>query len=354
MNRLNLMNIDRIPQSPPAVSPLKGGEDRPLWSVMIPVYNCGNYLPQALRSILMQDPGPGLMHIEVVDDCSTDIEVEDLVRSIGRGRIRYYRQPENVGSLRNFETCLNRSRGQWVHLLHGDDYLEPGFYEEIAELFVAYPEAGAAFTGYYQIDADGELLYPNPTLSEKAGYVENWMGIVGQSQPIQPPAIVVKRAVYEQLGSFYGMKYGEDWEMWVRISAKYPVVHSPRRLADYRVHTTGISGRGFQSGENIGEICKAIDIVQKHLPPGERRQMKKLARKNFSMYFARTADMVYHGYGSPAQAMHQAVGALRMSVNRVTCYYLMKIALKILIRYRFGRIRQRADARRGPVRKITF
>src|SRR5215813_8446370 len=101
------MVIDRIPLSPPPVSPLKGGEGRPLWSVMVPVYNCGSYLPQALGSILMQDPGPQLMQIEVIDDCSTDIDVEELVRSIGKGRVVYHRQPQNVGSLRNFETCLN-------------------------------------------------------------------------------------------------------------------------------------------------------------------------------------------------------------------------------------------------------
>jgi len=321
---------------------------------MVPVYNCGSYLPQALGSILMQDPGPQLMQIEVIDDCSSDIDVEELVRSIGKGRICYYRQPQNVGSLRNFETCLNRSRGQWVHLLHGDDYVEPGFYKEVSDLFQAYPEAGAAFTGYFQVKADGGLLYPNPTLSEKAGYVKNWLDIVGQSQPIQPPAMVVKRCVYEELGSFFGMQYGEDWEMWVRISAKYPVVHSPRRLANYRVHTTSISSRCFQNGENIRDICKVIEIVQTHLPPAKRRRMKKLARKNFSMYFARTADMVYHGYRSPAQALRQAIGALRMSANRITFYYVLKIMLKILIRYRFGQIRHPLGARHKGIGKISF
>ena len=307
---------------------------------MVPVYNCGSYLPQALGSILSQDPGPAVMQIEVIDDCSTDIDVEELVRSIGKGRICYYRQPENVGSLRNFETCLNRSRGQWVHLLHGDDYIAPGFYEEIRALFLAFPEAGAAFTGYYQVNACGGLLYPSPTFSEEPGYVKNWMEIVGQSQPIQPPAIVVKRSVYEELGSFFGIQYGEDWEMWVRISAKFPVVHSPRRLANYRMHSTSISSRCFKSGENIKDISKVIDMVQAYLPLERRRQMKRLARRNFSMYFARTADMVYHGYRNPAQAMRQAIGALKMSVNRISIYYVLKIALKILIRYRFGQIRE--------------
>jgi glycosyltransferase involved in cell wall biosynthesis len=334
------MVIDRIPSSPPFVKPLSNGANRPLWSVMVPVFNCGSYLPQALMSVLQQDPGPDLMQIEVVDDFSTDMDVEEIVRSIGKGRVSYYRQQENVGSLRNFETCLNRARGQWVHLLHGDDFILPGFYEEIQSLFQAYPEAGAAFTGYYIVKANGEILYTNPTLSEKPGYVENWLDIVGQSQPIQPPAMVVKRSVYEKLGSFFAIQYGEDWEMWVRISATFPVVHSPQQLANYRMHTTSISSRCFISGEHLKDITKVIDIVQSHLPLEKRKLLKRLARRNFSCYFARTADMVYHGYKDPAQALRQAFGALRMDFNRVSVYYVLKIMLKILIRYRFAEIRR--------------
>ena len=109
--------------------------DRPLWSVMIPVYNCAAYLPETLRSVLQQAPGPDEMQIEVIDDHSTDADVEKLVKEIGRGRIAYCRQPQNVGSVRNFETCLNRSTGHIIHLLHGDDKVRPGFYEKMFSLF---------------------------------------------------------------------------------------------------------------------------------------------------------------------------------------------------------------------------
>jgi glycosyltransferase involved in cell wall biosynthesis len=61
------------------------------------------------------------MQIEVVDDGSTDADKEALVKQTGKGRVEYYRQPENVGSLRNFETRLNRATGHYIHILHGDD-----------------------------------------------------------------------------------------------------------------------------------------------------------------------------------------------------------------------------------------
>ena len=57
--------------SPPSIAPVPEGVHRPKWSVMIPTFNCANYLRQTLESVLAQDPGPEQMQIEVVDDCST-------------------------------------------------------------------------------------------------------------------------------------------------------------------------------------------------------------------------------------------------------------------------------------------
>ncbi len=334
------MSSDRIPQSPPLIAPVRNVAERPLWSVMIPSYNCSDYLRKTLLSVLAQDPGPGEMQIEVIDDHSTDADVEALVAEIGNGRVTYFRQESNVGSLRNFETCLNRSIGEWVHILHGDDLVIPGFYDEVERLFDLYPDAGAAFTGYFHINDRDELLYPNEPLASGPGPIDNWFTIIAQSQQVQPPAMVVKRKVYEQLGGFYGMHYGEDWEMWVRISAHFPVVHSPMHLAKYRVHDNNITSNYFLSGQHIRDISKAIDLVQAYIPANERKKLRDLARKNYAIYFARTTDMVYHRYKNPEQALAQAMDSLKMHRNPITLYFLFKIMVKRLIRYKYASMRE--------------
>src|SRR5579859_5778844 len=182
------MSMERIPLVPPAIAPVKAGIARPLFSVMIPTYNCTHYLREALSSVLAQDPGPDKMQIIVVDDCSTDADVCAVVQELGKGRVGYFRQERNVGSLRNFETCLNLSTGEWIHLLHGDDLVKPGFYDEIESLFRQFPEAGAAFTGYLHVNERTEVLYPNDQLSDRPCIIKDWLNVIAEGQRVQTPA----------------------------------------------------------------------------------------------------------------------------------------------------------------------
>lgn len=117
---------------------------RPLWSVVIPTYNCSIYLRETIQSVLIQDKGVENMEIWVVDDCSTD-NPQAIVEELGKGRIGFYRQKQNVGQLNNFSTCLNLAKGKIIHLLHGDDFVHDGFYENLWKGFISDDSVGAAF-----------------------------------------------------------------------------------------------------------------------------------------------------------------------------------------------------------------
>jgi glycosyltransferase involved in cell wall biosynthesis len=325
---------ERIPLIPPEIKPVPNNITRPLWSVMIPAYNCGQYLIENIRSVLDQDPGEVRMQIEVIDDGSTDADVSALIQQIGKGRIGYYRQAQNVGSLRNFETCLNRARGQYIHLLHGDDKVKPGFYKEIEMLFIRFPEAGAAFTGFTFVDEKNTALYDNRELLNEPGILKNWLFEIARSQLVQPPAMVVKRLVYEKLGGFYAVHYGEDWDMWVRIAACYPVAHSPEKLALYRVHQNNITSRYFISGQAMTDAVKVVDMIQKQVPAEQRKQVKRFAMRHLAHYFSYTADKIYHVYGNPSVALEQSKRAMGLHFSFTTFLYWIKIRLKILIGYK--------------------
>jgi glycosyltransferase involved in cell wall biosynthesis len=317
---------ERIPQTPPVIHPVPLQDDRPFWSVMIPAYNCINFLERTIRSVLVQDPGLEKMQIEVVDDCSTDGNVDELVKKIGNGRISYYRQQKNVGSLRNFETCLNRSKGHWVHLLHGDDMIKPGFYAEMESLINMHLNIGSAITSFCSIDEyDNESKPLNAYILEKPGIIDDWLFKIASAQRVQPPCIVVKRDVYEKLGSFYGVEYGEDWEMWIRIAAHYPVAFSPACLAMYRTRSTNISSKSITSEQNFKDLLKVMDTAQKYLPEGKRKALKKKALQNFSISYARSSYRIYKKDSKNETPFILAKQAFKMHKNIRSLYWITRL-----------------------------
>jgi glycosyltransferase involved in cell wall biosynthesis len=302
---------------------------------MIPAYNCLPYLQETLESVLVQDPGPSCMQIAVVDDCSTDGDVQGLVQAIGNNRVDYFRQPVNVGSLRNFETCLNRATGEWVHLLHGDDRVAPGFYSEIASLFQRYPEAGAAFTNTADLfmRPTGIEIRDRPPIALKAGLLPDFLLMLAEGQKLETPSIIVKRSVYEQLGSFFAVHYGEDWEMWARIAAHFPVAYSPKCLAQYRyLNSTSISHRYVKEGQNIRDVIKVITIINQYLPIEHRKRLKKNALRHYAVYCLSLVDSLY--LTDKRAALTQIMGALKMSQHFVIIYWALKAYLKNLIGFK--------------------
>lgn len=313
------------------VKPLDQEIARPLWSVMIPVYNCYGYLRLALRNVLSQDPGGSLMQISVIDDCSTDGDVAALVLEMGEGRVEYFRQPENVGSLRNFQTCLERSRGRLVHILHGDDLVRGGFYRKMEQLFRDHPTIGAAFCRYAYIDETGRFLYEHEAEMERDGIPENWLARLCERQRIQYVAMVVKREVYERLGGFYGVEYGEDWEMWARIAAHYDMGYTPEVLAEYRRHYSSISGRTFATGRNMACLKWVMDRIAGHLPAKRRERVIGASRNFYAHYALRVANALWKRFKDKRGASAQARAAWDMSRDAGLLFKIIKLYTRITL-----------------------
>jgi glycosyltransferase involved in cell wall biosynthesis len=323
--------VSRIPETPPAVAPLQDGVHRPLWSVMIPVYNCSEYLMQTLQRVLLQDLGPESMQIEVVDDGSTDADVQALVSRMGKGRVAYFRQQENVGSLWNFHTCLERSRGHLIHILHGDDLVRPGFYSGMQNLFEKHPAIGAGFCRYAYINEEGRKLFYQPLEMKHSGVLENWLPRLVERQRIQYVAMVVKREVYETLGGFYGAEYGEDWEMWVRIAAQYPIGYVPEILAEYRKHDGSISGQSFLTAKNMAELDSVMGRIKHYIPANDRAAVVKESRKFYAHYAMRVASALWTSKKHKRGASAQALAAWSMSKDVGLLFKIIKLYTRITL-----------------------
>lgn len=273
------------------IPPVPDGESRPLWSVMIPTYNCAKYLRETLASLLAQDPGPEMMQIEVIDDHSTDDDPAAVVAELGQGRVGFYQQQKNVGVPKNFETCLERSRGQLIHLLHGDDYVREGFYRKMQQAFETRPDIGAAFCRQVFMNQEGHQQALSDLEQTESGVLTNWLERLASEQRIMTPSIVVRREAYEKLGGFdRRLICSEDWEMWVRIAANYPIWYEVEPLAAYRMHSNSNTGRHIRTGEDMRYTRQAIAIFKSYLPDAIAERVSRQARETYAFS---ALDMAY-------------------------------------------------------------
>lgn len=333
------------------ILPVLEGTPKLLWSVMIPTYNCAHYLRETLSSVLVQDPGEDLMQIEVVDDHSTKDDPKAVVEELGKGRVSFYRQPQNVGHVKNFQTCLERSRGRLIHLLHGDDCVRPGFYQKFQQAFVTHPETGAAFCRHIHMDEQGHWQHISWLEQSESGVLNNWLARIAVAQRIQTPSIVVRREVYETLGGFdRRIRYwGEDWEMWVRIAANYPVWYEVEPLALYRTRSLSLSGRSMQTGENIQDCRKAIEIIKDYLPPEVAESLTQAALRHYAFYALNMARNFVH-HGDHTAAMNQTREAL-------LCYPSLKIissAIKLSARAMYNQLKANARSIKSEIASIRI
>jgi glycosyltransferase involved in cell wall biosynthesis len=252
------------------------------------------------------------MQIEVIDDCSTKDDPEEVVRRLGKGRVDFFRQPHNVGATANFNTCIQRARGHWVHILHGDDTVMAGFYAALKQGSArAECSLGAAFCRYIRIDEGGHWLDLSRLLEPSAGVIPAWIERIGVEQLIQFPSIVVRRIVYETLGGFHpSLNHAADWEMWKRIAAHYPVWYEPAALACYRVHGSSDTSRLVRTAANIADTREAIVMAEKYLPKNRQAEVSRKAREHYALTGLRYAGY-YIGKRDLTAAVAQITEALK-------------------------------------------
>jgi glycosyltransferase involved in cell wall biosynthesis len=266
--------------NPPPILPLQEENSRPFWSVMIPTYNPrADYFEETLRSVLKQDPGPEQMQIEVVDDCSKEDTASEITRRVGAGRVTLYAESENRGLVNTWNRCIERARGHWVHILHHDDIVLPGFYDRLHQGITCNPDVGMAFCRHAIMDGNGHWDKLGPLESATAGVLDNWLERVATGYHLDCPAVVVKRALYERLGGFTPELIScLDLEMWVRIAAHAPVYYEPQILACFRRHAANVSVLHEQTGANMQDMAKAIEIWKNYLPANSRGRLEKQGR----------------------------------------------------------------------------
>ena len=267
----------------PTIPPVSDGEPRPFWSVVVTVYNRTDYLLECLTSVLAQWPGEEEMEILVMDNAS-QTPVFEIVNSIGKGVVRYYRNPEHLGPIKNMNAGIALSRGQWIHILHDDDCVLPGFYAQLKQSLEGCADSvGAAFTGFEYINEKGEVLSRQDCgYGEHKGIPQNWLWKIGVMCIVMQPAVVIRRATFERLGGYHPqLPEIADWEMNKRIATFYDWWYEAAFLARYREHSQALSDEYWRSGKQATAFRRAIEMSESYLPTEYCAEITAKARSHY-------------------------------------------------------------------------
>lgn len=204
-------------------------------SVIIPTYNRERFLRHAVQSVLNQSFQD--WELIIVDDGSTDGTAE-LVKTFRDSRIRYfYQSRQGVSAARN--RGIRESDRPWLAFLDSDDRWEPGKLERQLEVLLDAPEFRIVYTD--------EIWIRNGRRVNQARRHRKFSGwIYHRCLPlciISPSSIFIERTILERERGFdETLPVCEDYDLWLRITAQYPVLFLPEPLiVKYGGHSDQLS-----------------------------------------------------------------------------------------------------------------
>ena len=181
-------------------------------SVIVPTYNQSRYLARAIESVWAQDLND--VEIVVVDDGSTDDTEAILEKLSNDGRLRYFRQG-NLGPAAARNRGIRESRGELIAFLDSDDFWLPG---KLKAQLDALARTGYRFSycGSKVIDENGNLIALAPASTDDGRFINLVWG-----NRFATPTVLVQRSLLDEVGLFdESLRTGEDWDLWLRLSAK--------------------------------------------------------------------------------------------------------------------------------------
>lgn len=192
-------------------------------SVIIPTYNRARKLLRAISSVLYQTFID--YEVIVVDDGSNDETAACLEPLMGR--IEYLRHPDNMGVSAARNKGIKASRFPFIAFLDSDDYWLPKKLSTQMDFFKRKPEAVACQTEEVWI-RKGLRVNPRKRHLKPSGeiFVPSLKLCL-----VSPSAVVLKRSLLDEVGLFdEDLPACEDYDLWLRISCRYPIHLIPRRL----------------------------------------------------------------------------------------------------------------------------
>ena len=253
--------------------------------VGIPAHGRPRFLREAIESVLGQTLGG--WRLVVSEDGPGGDAVADAVRPyLDDPRVSYRTTGRRLGAAANMTRLIGGGSAPYVGLLHDDDRWEPGFLARRVEFLETYPECGLVFSRSVIIDERGRPIHSHRPLVP-AGVLppERFAGAMLRRNVVPISTVLVRRSAYDAVGPRFDERFPHiyDYEMWLRIGARFPVARLDVCDAQWRRHGSQSSFDGRTRGEEmLAFLTHAERLIATELPAlelaGRRRRYVRARR----------------------------------------------------------------------------
>ena len=251
-------------------------ESFPLITVIIPCYNHGHYLGGAIDSVLGQSYSS--IEVIVVDDGSSD-----HTREVAQGydqRVSYvYKDNGGLSAARN--TGIEQAKGDYIVFLDADDWLYPSALETNLHYLEQNPKAAFVSGGFDRVDVDENFTEEKIRVIKDNHYIEllkgNYIGV--------PAAVMYCKWVLDEIN--FNSKAPDscgDYDLYLRITRKYPVLHHTQKVAAYRIHSSSMSAN---SPMMLASVLKVLRSQKDILQSNEEKDAYEMGLKVWRDYYSR-------------------------------------------------------------------
>ncbi len=205
-------------------------------SVIIPSFNRAHCLSKALDSIVDQSLTPA--EIIVIDDGSTD-DTREFIRNNYPSVVYLFQNNCGVSSARNLG--VNISKGNWIAFLDSDDEWLPDKLAHQVQALRDNPDYHLCHTNEIWI-RNGRRVNPLNKHEKVGGEIfERCLPLCA----ISPSSVLLRKALLDEIGGFdEALPACEDYDLWLRICASYPVIYLEQPLLKkYGGHRDQLSHR---------------------------------------------------------------------------------------------------------------
>ncbi|AVK82806.1 hypothetical protein C3943_04140 [Lysinibacillus sp. B2A1] len=197
-------------------------------SIILPTYNRAIFIEKAIKNCLEQS----YQNIEliVVDDGSID-ETKNVVDKFNDDRLLYfYKENEGLPSAINFG--MKKSTGKYLTWTSDDNFFYKDAIKKMVEFMNQQDEPSFIYTNMEYIDKNEEVVGVMNSNCQNRIYLHNYIGA----------CFMYDRKVYESIGDYdEKLRLVEDYDYWIRVHEKYPMIHLNQTLYRYMIHSESLS-----------------------------------------------------------------------------------------------------------------